>query len=101
GRLRPSRRAADAPRAARLAGERVRRERLEDEETPQTPGDLDCLSAIVADHGGGATCRPGQPLARAHVGAAPGGGGGPRWRAGGQRQPEPEDVRASRTGPRE
>src|SRR5262245_31775686 len=53
-RLWSARRASDPPRAARLAGERVRGERLETEAAAETDYDIDRLPSICRKSDGGA-----------------------------------------------
>ncbi len=65
GGLRRAGRAAVAPRAARLAGDRVRPHRLGREEVAQAHRHQRHLSAVVEGDAGAARARPGQPPAGA------------------------------------
>jgi len=93
-RLRHRRRAADAPRAARLAGGALRRRRL----APETAAPANRPLRRVSDLGGGAgrggPRRPQRRAAGALAAAAAGGGGGARRDAGGERAAEPGAARA-------
>ena len=97
-RLRPARRAADAPRIARLAGRRVHGRRLDAQADPSADHDLDRLSAVVAAAARARGGRPREPAARPDARPPAGGRGGPRRDPGRERVAEPGAVRPAGAG---
>src|SRR5262249_52618512 len=87
---------ADAPRAARLAGRRIRRPRLVAQGDAPADRPVERLSDVVVPRRGGPGPRSRKRPLLALRPTAPVGGGGPRLGPGRERQPEPEHGRDER-----
>src|SRR5947209_1558714 len=87
----PARGAADAPRAARLAGPRVRSRKMVDEEDAQADRDERDLSGILAGHAGAAGPRSREQAPRTRAARPTGGRADSRQPARYQRPALAED----------